>query len=62
MVAAGLYEHPSGTELRVYVEPEGCDVVLLTETHSFDVIWLEQKAITFCDMLHRKGWSPLTIT
>ena len=27
-VAAGLYEHPGGTELRVYFEPEERDDVL----------------------------------
>jgi hypothetical protein len=32
------YEHPNGTELRVYFEPKECDDVQQSDVHAFDVI------------------------
>lgn len=56
VAAAALYEHPAGTELRVYLEPESADAPLHTETHPFDVGVLEEKAAQMRALLLAKGW------
>lgn len=61
VVAAGLYEHPGGTELRVYFEPEDRDDLLRSEVNRFDVDALESKAETLRDLLRDKGWWTLPI-
>lgn len=60
VVAAALYEHPHGKELRVYFEPEDRDDVLQTEVrHSADVDALEARAAALRDILRSKGWWEL---
>ena len=59
ILAAGLYEHPGGTELRVYFEPEERDDMLQSYVERFDVDALELRANTLRDILREKGWWPL---
>jgi hypothetical protein len=58
VVAAALYEHPAGTELRVYFEPEERDDLLHSQVHRFDVGPLEERANALRDLLREKGWWP----
>lgn len=59
VVAAALYEHPHGTELRVYFEPKDRDDVLHSQVDRFDVGALEMRADTLREILRDKGWWPL---
>ena len=61
VVAAALYQHPHGTELRVYFEPEERDDVLESQVEQFNVDALETRANTLRDTLREKGWWPLAI-
>jgi hypothetical protein len=56
VVAAALYEHPGGTELRIYFEPEERDDLLQSEVQRLDVAALEQKAEMLRTILKEKGW------
>lgn len=60
VVAAALYQHPGGTELRVYFEPEERDDLLQSEVNRFDAGALETKAETLRGILREKGWWELT--
>ena len=62
VVAAGLYTHPGGTELRVYFEPEDGNDVLETRVERFDVGLLEQRAEVLANILREKGWWPLALS
>ena len=53
-VVAALYEHPGGTELRVFFEAEERDDLLQSEVHR-DAHVLELKAQTLGDILRGKG-------
>lgn len=55
VVAAALYKHPGGTELRVYFEPEDRDDLLQSEVQRVDVTALEQKAEMSRDIPAREG-------
>ena len=62
VVAASLYTHPGGTELRVYFEPEDGNDVLETRVERFDVGLLEQRAEVLANILREKGWWPLALS
>jgi hypothetical protein len=59
VMAAGLYTHTGGTELRVYFEPESAGDLLHSQVERFDVRALEDKAATLRDVLRAKGWIEL---
>jgi hypothetical protein len=59
VIAAGLYEHPGGTDLRVYFEPEERGDLLQSDVQRFDVGALEDKAEALHNILREKGWWPL---
>lgn len=59
VVAAGLYTHPGGWELRVYFEPEDGNDVLETRVERFDQSVLEERAAVLAQILREKGWWPL---
>ena len=61
IVAAALYEHPHGVEVRVYVEPEERDDLLHSEVHRSRVGALEQKAAYLRQLLREQGWTDLAI-
>jgi hypothetical protein len=61
VVAAALYEHPAGRELRVYFEPDGMDDVLQTEVVGHDVAPLEEQAEVLRGLLRAQGWWPLPL-
>jgi hypothetical protein len=61
VAVAALYEHPAGTELRVYLEPESADDLLHSQVDRFDVGTLEDKAATLRVVLLEKGWRELNM-
>ena len=62
VVAAALYEHPAGRELRVYFEPENADDLLHSQVERFDFAVLEEKAEELGAVLREKGWWALPAT
>ena len=61
VVAAAIYEHSQGRELRVYFEPEERDDVLQSQVERFDFAMLELKADTLRDILREKEWTEIAI-
>jgi hypothetical protein len=60
VVAAGLYAHPGGTELRVYFEPESAGELLHSHVEQFNVSLLEEKAAALRAILYERGWLELS--
>jgi hypothetical protein len=60
VVAAALYDHPHGTELRVYFEPDDQHDVLQSYVDA-NVAALELTADTLRDVLREPAWWPLAI-
>ena len=59
VVAAAMYPHARGHELRVYFEPAGDEDVLQREVASRGEAVLVERADAIREMLRRQGWWPL---
>jgi hypothetical protein len=57
IVTAALYDHPVGTELRVYLEPESANDLLNSHVERFDIGVLETRAEALRAILLEKGWT-----
>jgi hypothetical protein len=59
VVAAAVYPHPSGRELRVFFEPEETGELLHSQVERFDFSVLEAKADSLHQTFFQKGWWDL---
>jgi hypothetical protein len=58
-IAAAIYRHPSGWELRAYFEPEDRDDVLRSQVERKNLGALEELASRWREALLAKGWREL---
>src|SRR5205814_85261 len=60
IIAAALYRHPAGTELRVYFEPEHADDVIESRVERGEGSSLVVRSDELRHRLARKGWADAT--
>jgi len=59
VITAGIYKHPHGQELRIFLGDESDNNLLHSELVRCDITPLEEKAASLREVLLEKGWTEI---